>query len=423
MQKNKSVLLRSSYVTLYTFASTIASLSHCHAASFLTIIRYSAGWRAARRLVIAHCRGRSSPFSSRGRAAAWPNHYSLAVYKSCNMTTSTASNKTSEEDASQQETSSKTEIDSSSTTKPKNDSSSLHDLTRQLEVLEIGGAEDGVSEEFFKVAQWIRDASNILVLSGAGVSCSAGIPDFRTPGTGLYDNLQKYSLPYPEAVFDLGFYQKDPKPFCSLAQEIWPGEKHSPTYTHSFVAMLSQQQKLLRNYTQNIDGLEFLASIPSEQIVECHGHFRKASCTKCQSGFDGDECKNAILNNKKTPKCKRCGGFVKPDIVFFGEGLPERYGRLLRRDLNQVDLLLIMGTSLSVAPVSMVPEMVSCKRVLINRELVGNISKKRDVFLEGDCDDTVQILSRLLQWQDDLLALNKSTRIEPKKEKNNPEKS
>ena len=81
-------------------------------------------------------------------------------------------------------------------------------------------------------------------------SCNAGIPDFRTPGTGLYDNLQKYNLPVPEAVFDLGFYQNNPSPFVQLASELWPGLKHSPTVTHSFIALLEKKGMLLRNYTQ-----------------------------------------------------------------------------------------------------------------------------------------------------------------------------
>lgn len=89
----------------------------------------------------------------------------------------------------------------------------------------------------------------------------------RTPGTGLYSNLEKYSLPYPEAVFDVGFYRKKPQPFCTLAKELWPGLHHSPTLTHSFLKLLSSKGLLLRNYSQNIDGLEFLAGIPAEELV------------------------------------------------------------------------------------------------------------------------------------------------------------
>ena len=132
------------------------------------------------------------------------------------------------------------------------------------------------SVEIEKLAELIETGKvkKILVLTGAGVSVAAGIPDFRTPGTGLYSNLKKYNLPFPEAVFDVGFYKRNPQPFVTLAHELWPGLQHSPTKTHSFLSLLSKKGLLLRNYSQNIDGLEFLAGIPAEELVECHGHFR-----------------------------------------------------------------------------------------------------------------------------------------------------
>ena len=168
------------------------------------------------------------------------------------------------------------------------------------------------------LARWIQtgEVSNILVLSGAGVSCSAGIPDFRTPGTGLYSNLAKYNLPYPEAVFDINFYRRNTKPFVTLASELWPGLRYSPTLTHSFVKLLDDKGLLLRNYTQNIDGLEQLAGVDEEKIVECHGHFRTASCANCFSRYDGNKAKEEIVQNKRAPKCRLCKGPVKPDIVF-----------------------------------------------------------------------------------------------------------
>mmetsp|Transcript_5114 Transcript_5114/g.7123 ORF Transcript_5114/g.7123 Transcript_5114/m.7123 type:complete len:323 (-) Transcript_5114:141-1109(-) len=274
---------------------------------------------------------------------------------------------------------------------------------------------EGASDELKRVAKWIQSANNVVVLSGAGVSVSAGIPDFRTPGTGLYDNLQAYNLPFPEAVFDLGFYQSNPQPFCRLAQEIWPGITHSPTKTHSFLKVLSDKKKLLRNYTQNIDGLEHLAGIPQEEILECHGHFRTASCTECGKAMDGEDCKRIILEKQEAPKClkKRCGGYVKPDIVFFGEGLPDRFHKLLRVDMLMADLLIVVGTSLMVAPVSMIPDMVQpdCKRVLLNREKVGDFVGERDCFEGGDCDDSLIVLAKLLGWEDELHARHKEVQL------------
>ena len=144
----------------------------------------------------------------------------------------------------------------------------------------------------------------ILVVTGAGVSVSAGIPDFRTPGTGLYDNLEKYNLPHPSSVFDLDFYRSNPSPFVTLASEIWPG-KHRPTLTHAFIKLLADRGILLRNYTQNIDGLEVLAGVPPSSVIECHGHFRRASCTKCGKRMDIARVKREVIDEKS--KCCAAG--------------------------------------------------------------------------------------------------------------------
>lgn len=276
------------------------------------------------------------------------------------------------------------------------------------------------------LAEWIErgEAKNILVLCGAGVSVSAGIPDFRSKGSGLYDNLQKYGLPFPEAIFDVGFYRQKPQAFCTLAKELWPGLTHSPTLTHSFLKLLSDKGLLLRNYTQNIDGLEILSGLPLEEdrVIECHGHFRTASCIDCHKSADGEKVKETIVEKGAIPKCDKCGGNVKPDIVFFGESLPGRFHNYLKKDVWKADLLLILGTSLQVAPVSAIPNMVNCRKVLFNRELVLDMTRD-DIFIEGDCDENVSELCSLLGWKDDLIKQNEKTKIKkekaPKEDKNN----
>jgi NAD-dependent SIR2 family protein deacetylase len=145
--------------------------------------------------------------------------------------------------------------------------------------------------------------------------------------------------------------------------------------------------------------------------VECHGHFRTASCIKCGKTADAAAVKETIVQHGKAPICIHCRGYVKPDIVFFGEGLPKKFHNSLREDLEKADMVLILGTSLQVAPVSMIPDMVSdkCKRVLLNRELVGDLDLEdsdRDVFYAGDCDDTILKLAALLDWQEDLQEWN-----------------
>merc|ERR1711988_610857 len=113
------------------------------------------------------------------------------------------------------------------------------------------------SKDLDGVAEYINSgrAKRIVVLTGAGISTAAGIPDFRSPGTGLYDNLSRLDLPYAEAVFDISYFREHPEPFYVLARELYPGKFH-PTVSHAFIALLARKNLLDTLFTQNIDCLE-----------------------------------------------------------------------------------------------------------------------------------------------------------------------
>ncbi|KAH7931795.1 hypothetical protein HPB52_025290 [Rhipicephalus sanguineus] len=150
---------------------------------------------------------------------------------------------------------------------------------------------------------------NIIAMIGAGISTAAGIPDFRSPNSGIYSKLGKFNLPSPEAIFEIGYFR--------------------PTLSHYFLRLLHQKGLLLRLYTQNIDCLERLAGIPAESIVEAHGTFHTSHCLSCNREYSLDWLR---------------------DIVFFGERLPSRFFDLSEEDFARCDLLLIVGTSLQVQP-------------------------------------------------------------------------
>ena len=195
-------------------------------------------------------------------------------------------------------------------------------------------------------------AKNVLVLAGAGISVAAGIPDFRSPGTGLYDNLNEYGLPYAEAIFDLCYFQSNPTPFYRLCSELWPGN-YAPTAAHHFIKMLHDEGLLLRCYTQNIDSLESAAGVPSDRLIAAHGNFDSAH-TLDGAAVPIDEVRAAALDGGPqawSALNARHGGLVKPDIVFFGENLPPRFFSLLKDDFPRCDLLVVMGTSLTIQPV------------------------------------------------------------------------
>ncbi|XP_045641694.1 NAD-dependent protein deacetylase sirtuin-2 isoform X2 [Ursus americanus] len=213
----------------------------------------------------------------------------------------------------------------------------------------------------------------VICLVGAGISTSAGIPDFRSPSTGLYANLEKYHLPYPEAIFEIGYFKKHPEPFFALAKELYPGQ-FKPTVCHYFIRLLKEKGLLLRCYTQNIDTLERVAGLESEDLVEAHGTFHTSHCTSplCRREYTLSWMKEKIFS-EVTPKCEKCHSVVKPDIVFFGENLPARFFSCMQSDFLKVDLLIIMGTSLQVQPfaslISKAP--LSTPRLLINKEKTG----------------------------------------------------
>lgn len=164
---------------------------------------------------------------------------------------------------------------------------------------------DGVVD-YFKT----KGCKNVITMAGAGISTckpsptlriydlplsvfistlfifslAAGIPDFRSPGTGLYHNLTKYNLPHPQAIFELDFFHTNPKPFFVLAKELYPGT-FEPTICHHFIRLLHEKGCLLRHYTQNIDTLERVAGVPADKLVEAHGTFHTGHCVECNSEY------------------------------------------------------------------------------------------------------------------------------------------
>lgn len=264
---------------------------------------------------------------------------------------------------------------------------------------------------------------NIVTMVGAGISTSAGIPDFRSPGSGLYNNLKKYKLPNPTAIFEVDYFERNPAPFFELAKELYPGS-FEPTPAHYFVRLLHEKGLLQRHYTQNIDTLDRLAGIPSNKIIEAHGSFYTNHCLKCKEEYDMAWMKEKIFLDE-IPRCTHCNGLVKPDIVFFGENLPSSFYTSPDEDFKDCDLLIIMGTSLEVQPFASLITRAGprCVRLLINRDAVGRSSfapwmdaneksllygkpkNIRDVAFLGDCDAGVMELAEALGWEEELCQL------------------
>ncbi|KAM5318800.1 NAD-dependent protein deacetylase sirtuin-3, mitochondrial isoform 2-T2 [Glossophaga mutica] len=269
-----------------------------------------------------------------------------------------------------------------------------------------GSGGDDKREKLFlqDIAELIRAQAcqRVVVMVGAGISTGSGIPDFRSPGSGFYSTLQHWDVPYPEAIFELSFFLDNPRPFLAWVKNLYPGN-FRPNIVHYFLRLLHDRGLLQRLYTQNIDGLERASGIPGSKLVEAHGSFASATCTACGRAFPEQDFWAAVMADR-VPRCTVCTGLVKPDVVFFGEALPERFF-LHVVDFPVAELLLILGTSLQVEPFASLSEAVrsSVPRVFMNQEAVQSWRpRSRDVLQLGNLGDSVERLVELLGWTEEM---------------------
>mmetsp|Transcript_1099 Transcript_1099/g.1654 ORF Transcript_1099/g.1654 Transcript_1099/m.1654 type:complete len:376 (-) Transcript_1099:1575-2702(-) len=263
-------------------------------------------------------------------------------------------------------------------------SSVVGEGTPQNEATEQSGIE--------RVADLVAGAKKIVALVGAGISTSSGIPDFRS-SKGIYElaGEMDLGLPQPECLFDLEYFADDPAPFYKFAHMLYPEEQVPPSPTHQFLHALERASKLRRLYTQNIDGLE--ARTGMKRIVQCHGTLNQAKCMRCKSKSNSKDSLSCAVKMRTVAHCvkPKCNGVLKPCVTFFGEPVGTTVEKRVSADLEVCDLVLVLGTSLQVAPMSSVleraPASVPC--ILINRDSVKprtSHSRRFDVELLGECD-------------------------------------
>lgn len=215
------------------------------------------------------------------------------------------------------------------------------------------------------VIELLRRAHRISALTGAGISTAAGIPDFRGP-RGLYVTRQ-YD---PEKTFDIGYFDRDPTYFFAFARDfVQLVERIQPTFTHRFLAALESQGSLDAVITQNIDGLHQRAG--SRRVFEVHGSVRSGHCRSCGEAYEYEALRAKVLG-EAIARCEKCGGVVKPDIVFFGEAV---------RDMEEAsqaaacaEVFLVIGSSLTVYPAALLPQYAGGQVVVVNQGPVETAS-------------------------------------------------
>ena len=205
----------------------------------------------------------------------------------------------------------------------------------------------------------IEKSNNIVFFGGAGVSTESGIPDFRSKD-GLYN--QKYKYP-PEEILSHTFFMNQTGEFYEFYREKLNSLKYQPNITHLKLTELENQGKLKAIITQNIDGLHQKAG--SKNVLELHGSVLRNYCMKCGKFYDAE----FIFNSKEIPRCD-CGGIVKPDVVLYEESLNDDILENSVRSIQNADMMIVAGTSLTVYPASgLINYFRGQNLVLINRDV------------------------------------------------------
>ena len=205
----------------------------------------------------------------------------------------------------------------------------------------------------------IEKSNNIVFFGGAGVSTESGIPDFRSKD-GLYN--QKYKYP-PEEILSHTFFINQTGEFYEFYREKLNSLKYQPNITHFKLTELEEQGKLKAIITQNIDGLHQKAG--SKNVLELHGSVLRNYCMECGKFYDAE----FIFNSKEIPRCD-CGGIVKPDVVLYEESLNDVILENSIRVIQNADLMIVAGTSLTVYPASgLINYFRGQNLVLINRDV------------------------------------------------------
>jgi NAD-dependent deacetylase len=246
-----------------------------------------------------------------------------------------------------------------------------------------------------KTAEVLATSNNAIALTGAGISTESGIPDFRSPG-GLWTRVDP-------GEFSIDRFLQNPSRFWRMHLDLKSSgdfdlASADPNPAHYALARMEQMGILKCIITQNVDNLHQRAG--SVEVVEFHGNLLRAACMKCRSLEPIEDVEARIESGEsESPRCRNCGGLLKPDAVFFGEAIPSRALMISQVQSQKCDVLIVVGTSLQVYPAAQIPLSVKLKHppavvVEVNREPSSLHEQVTDILMIGSAGD---ILSRLLE--------------------------
>lgn len=236
-----------------------------------------------------------------------------------------------------------------------------------------------------KLTQILKESNNIVFFGGAGMSTESGIPDFRS-SNGLWNEKLNITIT-PEQLVSHTYFVRYPEEFFNFyrAKLIYPDAK--PNEGHKALATLEEMGKLKAIVTQNIDGLHQEAG--SKKVFELHGSIHRNYCMRCNEFYDA----SFILNSKGVPKCTKCGGTVKPDVVLYEEGLDENIIMGAVKAISKADTLIIGGTSLVVYPAASLIHYFKGKNLVLINKSTTSADAKADLVIH---DSIGKVLSQAL---------------------------
>lgn len=229
-----------------------------------------------------------------------------------------------------------------------------------------------MSERVDLLEQWIKESDNVVFFGGAGVSTESGIPDFRSVD-GLYN--QQYDYP-PETIISHSFYRKNPEEFYRFYKNKMLFPDAQPNAAHKALAKLEQQGKVRAVITQNIDGLHQAAG--SKAVLELHGSVHRNYCTRCGKFFGLSE----ILGMNGVPRYE-CGGIIKPDVVLYEEGLDQETLQKAVRYIQNAEILIIGGTSLTVYPAAGLIDYYRGKKLVLINKTATPMDERADLVISA----------------------------------------
>ena len=228
--------------------------------------------------------------------------------------------------------------------------------------------------------EWVGEAARIVGFTGAGISTESGVPDFRSPN-GVWATNR---------IVDFQSFlssEEDRIEYWRQKVAAWPAMREArPNAGHLAFVQMHRSGKLVALVTQNIERLHQRAGLPPEMVLELHGTTTEAVCLECGDRITSDEACERVLGGERAPRCKRCGGLLKPATISFGQSMPWDVMQQAQVAAENCDLLLAVGSSLVVEPAASIPRMAKsagARLVIVNRESTP-LDPIADAVLRGE---------------------------------------